>query len=662
MIPMLASLAAAVTWFGPAQAAFEVPTSGNPYDYRANDVRVVFTAADGRREERLAYFHDGRWCAWLLAEKPGAYRATLVRNGAPVETAAQMVTLAESTPVAGGFVRVEGTRFALDSGAAFFPLGHNLGWRYDGQPTIPEQLERMGAAKMNWARVWACTWDGKNPFFTRGQPNPPAGELLPEPLKQWDGIVAAAEQSGVRLQFVLFHHGLFSTRNDSNWVEHAWNRTNGGFLDRPQQFFTDGVAKEYAKRWLRHAIARWGHSPAVMAWELFNEVEWVDTAQVDRDWPTIVGWHAEMAAFLREIDPYRHLVVTSAAQDHPELYRAMDFFQPHTYPRDVFTGIAGVGPWPGKPWFFGEFGRGTWEEGADEQLVVRDGIWAGIVSGHAGAAQYWFWDRVVKLGLVPEFTRAARALELSRLVERRDARPAAVVVRGAPRGALVVAPGRGWGRTERHRFELPEDATPEKLVQWSSYLNAHTSDNMVNTREPMEFVFDPPESGEVEIVFTSLSGRGASLRVWLDGAVAAEVAWPAATDVVISPTGGQQHQPAPMPVRVAVASGRHVLRLESTGPDWVQIDRVVFPGLGGTVKAHAIAGDDFALVRLASSAAGIGAAIDLRVAGVRDGSYRLRRLDLDTGVETAGMLELLGGTARGLVVEAADQALVLTKR
>ncbi len=659
----LASLCAlaAATWFGPAQASFDLPAQGNPYDYRANDVRVVFTAADGGREERLAYYDAGHWRAWLTAQTPGVYRATLVRNGVPIDAPAQEVVLPEAARLAGGFVRVDGTRFLLDSGAAFFPLGYNLGWHAEGQPTIPEQLHRMGAAKLNWARVWACAWDGKNPFFTRGQPFPALGEMVPDVMTQWDGVIAAAEASGVRLQFVLFHHGLFSTRNDANWPEHAWNRANGGFLDQPQQFFTDATAKEYAKRWLRYAIARWGHSPAVMAWELFNEVEWVDLVQVDKNWAPVVAWHGEMADFVRGLDPYRHLVVTSSAREEPALYAKMDYFQPHTYPRDVFTGIAGVAPFPGKPWFFGEFGRGTWEQNEDEYMVVRDGIWAGILSGHAGAAQYWYWDRVTKLGLEAEFTRAGRALELSRLPERREAKPVAVEVVGAPRGPLVVAPGRGWGKTELYRFNLPADATPQKLVLWSSYLNSPTGENAANTREPIEFAFTLPEAGEAEITFTSLSGNGAGLRVWVDGRETATCQWPADKDAVVSPTGGRRHQPAPPPVKVALAAGSRVVRLESLGPDWVQVDRVTISGIGSAVRAHAIGGADFALVRLQATEPGLGAKVDLRVAALADGAYRLQSVDLATGVEATRAVEVVGGVLRGFAVDARDVALVVSR-
>lgn len=662
MIPLLAfSAAVAANWFGPVQASFPAEANGNPYDFRTNDVRVVFAAADGRREERLAFYDAGHWRAWLTTGEPGDFRATLVRNGAEVGVPAQEVHVAERARLRDGFVRVESERFRLDSGECFFPLGYNLAWHAEGQPPLTEHLARMGANGLNWARVWACAWDGKNPFIGHDRPNPPLGEMVPEVMTRWDGIVGAAENAGVRLQFVLFHHGLVSTRNDSNWAGHPWNRANGGFLDRPQQFFTDATAKEYQKRWLRYAVARWGHSPAIMAWELFNEVEWVDAAQIDGDWPTVIGWHAEMAAFLRLLDPYRHLVTTSAARGHPEPYRAMDYYQPHAYPRDVFSGIAGVPPQPGKPWFYGEFGRGTWEQNADEHLVVRDGIWAGVLSGHAGAAQYWFWDRVLALKLEPEFARAARVLAWSQLPGRDGLRPAVVTITGAPAAPLRLAPGRGWEATERYRFELPEDAAPEKLELWSSYLQPRSGENAELTRGPVEFAFTLAEAGELEVVFTSLSGRGAGLRVTIDGREATQVSWPAAQNVVVSPTGGRAHQPAPAPVRLALGAGAHVVGLECTGPDWVQIDHVAIPGLGKAIRAHALAGPGFALVRVTAEAAGLGTATDLHIGGMADGAYRLRILDLENGAETEQAAEVSGGALRGFRVERADAILILSR-
>jgi hypothetical protein len=98
-------LLAAAIWFGPVQVVFDASFDGNPYDPAVNDVRVVFTNGEGVREERLAYFDDGRWKAWLTATRPGEYSATLLRNGEPVDTPVVPVALPASARLAEGFVR-----------------------------------------------------------------------------------------------------------------------------------------------------------------------------------------------------------------------------------------------------------------------------------------------------------------------------------------------------------------------------------------------------------------------------------------------------------------------------------------------------------------------------------------------------------------------------
>jgi len=633
-------------------------------------VRVVFATADGHREERLAYFDEGQWKAWLTTTHPGSYRATLVRNGELVAVPAVDVTVPESARLPEGFVRVQGTRFVTDAGTPYFPLGSDLSWRYPDVPPLPELLHRMGAAGMNWARIWACAWDGKNPILIRHnayskrpeeiwRESAPLGELLPAALRQWDGIVTAAEASGVRFQFVLFHHGLVSTRTDSNWNEHPWNRVNGGFLDRPGDFFTNETAREYSRRWLRYAIARWGHSPAVLSWELFNEVEWTDAVQHDHNWPAVIAWHAQMAAFVRSLDPYHHLVTTSSAVDQAGLYAAMDYYQPHAYPREVFTAIAGSRPMPGKPWFFGEFGRGNSELNANERGVVRDGIWAGMLAGHAGAACYWFWERVVHLDLWSEFTHAARVLKISQLPTRTQAHPAAVEIVGGQPAPLEVAPGRGWGPSTRFRFELPADATPERLAELSGMHNAAAGDKRFTTVRPIEFAFSAPAAGQASLVFAGIAAAGGGIRASLDGREIFRHTWPALPN--FQGAADRRRQPAPPPLAIPYAAGPHTITLEGLGPSWVQIDRLIVPDLGHDLRAFAIADRDFALVRVRADDGAVPATVGVRVAGLADGPCRLTLIDLATGAEREQSATIAGGVLPGVALTAADTALVIVR-
>jgi hypothetical protein len=170
-----------------------------------------------------------------------------------------------------------------------------------------------------------------------------------------------------------------------------------------------------------------------MAWELFNEVEWVDARYAER-WPDIEKWHGEMADYLRSIDPYGHLVTTSSAMDRPELWAKMDFLQPHLYSPTLFTTVSGAARNAEKPLFYGEVGAEDMAK-ADPRAVARDGIYGGLLGNQAGAGQFWYWDLVEKSNLYSEFATAAKVIALSEWAKHPTAR--AIVLRSE--GATKVA-------------------------------------------------------------------------------------------------------------------------------------------------------------------------------------------------------------------------------
>ncbi len=135
----------------------------------------------------------------------------------------------------------------------------------------------------------------------------------------------------------IFHHGMFSQTVNSNWSESPYRNSNGGPLSRPEEFFYNETAKKYAKKLLRYIVARWGYAPELFAWELFNEVQWTGNyPNQSKKWrEEVIEWHDEIGQYLKSIDPFNHIVTTSA--DDQQLIelanrQGIDMIQYHTYP------------------------------------------------------------------------------------------------------------------------------------------------------------------------------------------------------------------------------------------------------------------------------------------------------------------------------------------
>jgi hypothetical protein len=168
-------------------------------------------------------------------------------------------------------------------GLPYIPVGANLAWAPDSRTDrlnyYLQAFPAFSRANLNWMRVWMAHWDGLNLDWLPADmgPSPKPGYIDEQVAETWDQLLGAAEDNGVYVQVVLQHHGQFNTTNDSNWAQNPWNAANpGGFLKVPADFFTDANARIITLVKYRYIVARWGWSPAVVAWELFNEVHWTD--------------------------------------------------------------------------------------------------------------------------------------------------------------------------------------------------------------------------------------------------------------------------------------------------------------------------------------------------------------------------------------------------
>lgn len=635
---MIALATVGQTWYGPTTVSFSLPAEGNPYDPVINDVWVEFRGPGGHVERRLAYFDGTRWNSTLLAHAKGTYRAVVFRNG---KSGATLPPVSIAKPLPGGFVRLGGPKgFRFDDGTPYWPLGHDLAWSSNVVPDLPAYLRKMGAEGLNWSRIWANHWDDKNPFWPTRFPKPRPGEMSPQVLRKWDAIVAAAQTSGIRFQLTLFHHGPWSTRVNSNWPENPWNVKNGGWLKTPSEFFTDPKAQALSRAWLRYAVARWGHSPAIMAWELFNEVEWCDPNYEKQE--AVVGrWHDAMADYIRSLDPYHHLVTTSSHLELP-IYRKMDYYQPHTYPPSVEAAVAAA-PKLGKPLFFGEFGPGDFSGNREVQAAaIRDGIYTALLVGHAGSGQYWSWDFIPPNHLESEFVRAAKLVKLSGADRLPGFKPRLVVLNAGTGGDLVAIPGMGWGTSTQFGYRLPEEA--DVLGRLSTFLQGKAHPEM--QPKPVEFRFTLPKPSKITVAVSNAAPSGGRLTIEVDGRPVASVPFAPTT---FSSKGATI-------VTDEISAGPHVLTLHNDGPDWIQIGKVVVPGIAPRATARAASNGSRAALRIKGEK---GLSVTLEGLGLKDGKYSATLADLDGGDTTVPLVVRGGKPNRKITLPGKDTFVVI---
>lgn len=611
-------------WYGPATVSFDLAVSGSPYDAEANDVKVEFIA-EGRKETRLAYFDGKGWKATLLSKQPGRYQANVWVNGRRDAGLSMPIVLDD-----GGirpFVRIGESKrtFYTADGKPFWPVGHNLGWQNANfTPTLIDQLAEMAANGCNWARIWSCNWDGKNPYWVEGKKLSDPRGMFAEVLDRWESIVRAADRSKVKFQWVLFNHGSFSTRTDANWAQHPWNAANGGFLPNAEAFFTHPEAIRRAKNWLRYAVARWGHEPSVMAWELFNEVEWVD-AVANGKLESVGKWHDEMARYLKSIDPYGRLVTSSSGM-HLPIWKELDYYQPHGYPPNVRSLVLATAPTNDKPLFFGEVGIGG-SGGPDESWVVRDAVWSGLMAGHAGAAQYWYWDRVARQKLYPEFKKYAAFLEKHGLDQGVLFEPIKVALTSRKAGSVTFAAGQGWAATTQTRFQMPEDAASGALGKLSSFIQGPGKRDMMP--EPIQFAFEADKPGKFEMRVANVARQGAEIKLLLNGVEKVKETVAAQSgDINLNKT-----------FSLDFPAGKNVVTVANEGADWYTVASFQIDGIGVAVSGSASRSDDKVLAWLTRNAE-----------GPTDEAFQLAGLPGDWKGATVHELNLSTGESREFLV------------
>ncbi|MFA6186764.1 MAG: DUF5060 domain-containing protein [Phycisphaerae bacterium] len=586
-------------------------TYSNPFDPDIVDVAVTFHEPGGTTAVIPGFYYQNytvsgsnpeqyttagaiSWKARFAPAKAGTYSFDISikdAGGMVIQTNAGSFVCQESSNK--GFIRVDPNHrafFKYDNGQTRTNIGHNVAWNNGGVYGWNNYIVKMGTAGENWTRLWMVSWESDGGVQLEGRHSDSAyfsgaGNLSMQTALRVDSYVETARQNGIAIQLAFQYHGQYSTTTDPDWNRSPYNIANaasdGGFLSTPNEFFTNAEARRLTKNKYRYIIARWGYSPAIFAWELFNEVQWTNAwTGGSSSRVSVVNWHNEMSAYIRSIDSFRHPITTSSDGDgFAAIWNLpnIDLVQVHYYGGntiDYFKQSASSLAVYNKPVIMGEFGAG-WTAGVNvpeqtpgslpepyktqmyEALMLHDGIWS---SFHVrSSAHLWWWDYYINpLNLYGEFTALKVYAANENLADCNLADAPRAVSGGQSIYATPVI-SDFYAASSQTVFTLQGDQFPgmDKLSMW-----LHGSAQAAIKSNPT-FNLNMAASGSLKIHVALVSNWGNnSLRVLVNSVQVFSAAY--------------ANNLANFVITVPLAAGQQSVNIENTGQDWFKISSYEF--------------------------------------------------------------------------------------
>ena len=232
--------------------------------------------------------------------------------------------------------------FFTDDGRPWMPIGQNdaITWpeltglfRRRDLPAVERHLRWLKAHGVTCLRLMLEYCHGEHRYIER-----PAGTFPPNMVQLWDDLFALLERVGLHVLLTPYDTFFLWIR----WRYHPYNRKNGGPAPSRRKLLTCSDTRAAIKARLRFASDRWGGSPALFAWDLWNEMHPAhggdDPASFD---PFISDVGADLRTFETARHGRAHLQTVSIFGPelirHPQLsepifrHPALDFANTHLY-------------------------------------------------------------------------------------------------------------------------------------------------------------------------------------------------------------------------------------------------------------------------------------------------------------------------------------------
>lgn len=433
----------------------------NPFDPETVDVTALIERPDGAIEAVHGFYwhhyyrtdtpageerHPQGRPAWKVRYTPrveGRHTVTLTVRDRWGETrldAGQVTALRARRPGFIGVAAADPRRFGFADGGCFVPIGHNIrspdDTRMDTRfpwterwPQTSRVYERyfkaMRTQGANSVEIWLAAWSLGLEWTPEWRGYHGIGQYNLMHAWELDQVVEAAEQQGIAINLVIHNHGKFAARVDREWDHNPFNIACGGYLESPDEFFTDPRARRDFANLMRYTVARWGHSPAILAWQLWSELNLAGEQGNTQLNPDVVTWHRDAARDIRALDPYGHLIATHVSGDYrmqnpeivalPEMdHAAVDAYHMDPDPLRIVDLMAETALYNnafGKPVQVTEFGGSAMAADVPHlKATLHAGLWATVCTPVAGTPFFWWWQLIDEENYYPMYGALTRFL------------------------------------------------------------------------------------------------------------------------------------------------------------------------------------------------------------------------------------------------------------
>lgn len=676
--------------YAPVKVSFELPYFlSDPNDPAEVKAGLIIKTPSGKSLELPAFCRSNKkkalnseWEARFTPLEEGKYGYSVSAESRSFKEISAPRYFNSERSAGKGFLRKSANNpyyLVFDSGEPFYGIGFCVAWAAGSDKAVFDRyFSQMRSSGCNITRVWMCDWSFPLEWKK-------LGSYDAEMASKLDELLDLAAERGIYIILCLDTYGSFMDEGgawgEDKWKNNPYNKANGGPCVKPEDFFTSPEAKRLYKNKLRYIAARWGYSPNILAFELWNEFN----APAD--------WVKEMSGYLKTLDPHGRFVTTSNGYpygtnfDESKIWSLdeMDIVTAHIYGDGSDAELIPVlvqrskeaAERYKKPFIVSEFGIDFAKDDkendpAGKGTALHNSIWASAMLKSCGTAMNWWWDTYIRPKELYVHYKALAAFLSGVNWDSSDINyigttPVTLLsakAGPAARGDVTIKTDDRFVKIFTNEFTILNNGEVDCRTMPNKYLHGEVKKDM---RTDHNYIVNYPADGKFIVRIGTVS-QGAELHVKLDGKEVYSEAF------LAGPGQGAWQRSLYMKkwdiyqcvynkdASIGVPKGRHVITLSNAGKDWMGIEKITLTGYddGSTADARCLAlsvGKDmlFWIQNKASNWKNEKANVEIKpikgayfdVKDVKDGAYGLEWWDTYKGVPVSKeIIRTQNGTLR----------------